>query len=133
MPTRPSPLALQPGQVLSQYGARPPTFTGQTQPQFHTAPRTHERGVSVVAGRLTRREVAMIVRQEFISWRDFVRYTTVGRLRDAGFRVRSTPNRMNPNHVSVEYDGEWTDDGDVAKRFDDCFDQFTGGGGGGHG
>jgi hypothetical protein len=30
---------------------------------------------------------------------------------------------MNPDHVSVEYDGGWTDDGDVSKRFDDCFDQ----------
>jgi len=66
-------------------------------------------------------------RREFFPW-DAVRYTTVGRLRDAGFRVESTPSRMIPNHVSVQYDGDWTDD--VAKRFDDCFDQPAGGGGG---
>jgi hypothetical protein len=70
----------------------------------------------------------MAVRQEFMPWRDIVRYTTAERLTNAGFRVRSTPSRMIPNHVSVEYDGDWTDD--VAKRFDDCFDQPLGGGGG---
>jgi hypothetical protein len=128
MPKRPPPIELDDMLVLTQYGARPPAFTGQAQPHFRTAPRAGERDVSVLAGHLTRRQAALAVRQEFVAWRDIVRYTTVERLRNAGFRVRSTPSRMIPNHVSVEYDGDWTDD--VAKRFDDCFGQPTGGGGG---
>jgi len=105
-------------------------LTGQGPPSFRTAPRPHERDVSLLAGRLTVREAAMAVRhgrREFFPW-DAVRYTTVGCLRDAGFLVQSTPSRMIPNHISVEYDGHWTDD--VVKRFDHCFDQPAGGGGG---
>jgi len=128
MPKRPPQINLQAGQVLTQYGARSPAFTGQAQPHFRTAPRADERDVSVLAGRLTSHQAAMAVRQEFVRWRDVVRYTTVQRLRNAGIQVRSTPSRMIPNHISVEYDGDWTDD--VAKRFDDCFDQPLGGGGG---
>lgn len=120
MPKRPQPIKLDDTLVLTQYGARPPASTGRAQPHFRTAPRAGERDVSILAGRLTRRQAALAVRQEFLAWRDVVRYTTVGRLSNAGFRVRSTPSRMIPNHISVEYDGDWTDD--VAKRFDDCFD-----------
>src|SRR5829696_1257667 len=117
--------------VLTQFGMRSPALpSGRGPANFRMAPRPHEQDVSLLAGRLTTREAAMAVRhgrREFFPW-DAVRYTTVGRLRDAGFRVESTPSRMIPNHVSVQYDGDWTDD--VAKRFDDCFDQPAGGGGG---
>jgi hypothetical protein len=123
MPNRPPPTELKARQVLSQYGARSPTLVVSIVARFRTAPRASEGGVSLIAGRLTPRQAAMIVRHEYLPVRDSVRYTTVGRLREAGFRVRSTPTRMNPDHVSVEYDGVWTDDGDVSKRFDDCFDQ----------
>ena len=44
------------------------------------------RDVSVLAGRLTSHQAAMAVRQEFVRWRDVVRYTTVQRLRNAVFR-----------------------------------------------
>lgn len=132
MPKRPQPIELRAQQVLTQYAARVP-IGDQMRVEFRLAPRRHERDVSVLAGRLTPREAAMFVRQEFMEWRDVVRYATVGCLRDAGFRVRSTPSRAIPVHVSVEYDGVWTDDGDVAKWFDDCFGQPLGGGGDGHG
>lgn len=47
---------------------------------------------------------------------DSLRSATVGELEDAGFTVRATPSRHNPDHVSVYYDGEWGDT--VAERFD---------------
>jgi hypothetical protein len=124
MPKRPQPIELQADHVLTQYGVRLPVGR-QFRVDFHRAPRPHERDLSVLAGHLTPRQAAMLVRQEFLSWREAVRYTTVGCLRDAGFRVRSTPSRGIPNHVSVEYDGIWTDDDGVAKRFDDCFGPAT--------
>jgi hypothetical protein len=84
--------------------------------------------MSLLAGQLAPYEAAMAVRQEYITRRDIVRWTTVQQLTEAGFTVRSTPNRMNPRHVSVVYEGEWTDD--VAERFDSCFGRPWGGGGG---
>lgn len=130
MPKRPPQIELKAEQELTQYGTLSPAFTEHAQPHFRKAPRADERDVSLLAGRLTDREAAMAVRQEFIAWRDIVRYTTVERLQNAGFQVRSTPSRLIPNHVSVEYDGDWTDDVDVARRFNDCFDQPAEGGDG---
>ena len=127
MPKRPPAIELHAGMVLTQFGLR----TGRGLASFRMAPRRHEQDVSLIAGRLTPREAAMAVRHrqpEYFPGRDIVRYTTVERLIVAGFRVRSTPSPMIPNHVSVEYDGDWTDD--VAKRFDGCFDQPAKGGGG---
>jgi hypothetical protein len=49
-----------------------------------------------------------------------VRYTTVGRLREAGFAVRHNPTPHNPNHVSVAFKAEWNEKVDIA--FDQCFD-----------
>jgi hypothetical protein len=119
---RPSPIDLPPKQALTQYGTRGPTPEGvrvffRNRPN----PRAPERGMSLLAGQLAPYEAAMTVRQEWVPRRDGVRWTTVEQLTAAGFVVRSTPNRMNPRHVSVEHEGEWTDD--VAKRFDDCFGQ----------
>jgi hypothetical protein len=135
MPERPQQMELHAELVLTQFGMRSPALTGQGPAHFRRAPRRHERDVSLLAGRLTAREAAMAVRhgrREYFPSKDVVRYTTVGRLRDAGFVVRSTPSPMITNHVSVEYDGDWTDDvaNDAAKRFDDCFDRPVGGGDG---
>jgi len=119
MPPRPPQIELHDSMVLTQLGMRLP---GQA--HFTVAPRRgREHDVSLLLSRLDAREAALAVRhgrREFYQ-RDIVRHTTVGRLREAGFRVVSTPSKMIPHHVSVEYDGDWTDDGDVAKRFDDCF------------
>lgn len=50
---------------------------------------------------------------------DVVRYTTVGRLREAGFEARSDPQPLNPAHVLVEYQAEWSED--IEEAFDRCF------------
>lgn len=59
--------------------------------------------------------------------RDASRETTVGRLRDVGFRVEHTPRLpRSPLHVSVYWDeSEWDDD--VAIAFSKCFDSPKGG------
>jgi hypothetical protein len=129
MPKPPPPIELDDTVVLTQYGAR---RRQEAQARFRRSPRVDrerpETNVSLLAGRLDSREAALAVRQEYVSWRDAVRYTTVECLRKAGFQVNSSPSRMIHNHVSVVYDGDWTDD--VANQFDGCFDQLTGGGGG---
>jgi hypothetical protein len=127
MRKRPPPIDLHVGMVLTQFGMR----TGPGLANFRMAPRPHEQDVSLLAGRLTPRQAAKAVRHgrpEYFPGRDVVRYTTVERLVVAGFRVESTPSPMIPNHISVEYDGDWNDD--VAKRFDGCFDPPAKGGGG---
>jgi hypothetical protein len=58
---------------------------------------------------------------------DRVRYTTVGRLRQAGFVPRHKPNRLNPNHIVVVHETEGTDWNDeVVLAFTMCFDREPG-------
>jgi hypothetical protein len=57
--------------------------------------------------------------------REAARHTTAGRLRDQGFLVELTPRLPgSPNHVSVKWSGEWTED--VGILFDRCFDEPEG-------
>jgi hypothetical protein len=39
--------------------------------------------------------------------RDLARYTTARALRRAGFHVVHTPSRLNLDHVSVRFEGDW--------------------------
>lgn len=86
------------------------------------APRDSD-GLSLIRGRLSTQSAAQYVRRTKWAYRgDGVRYTTVGALREAGFRVKATPSRRNPIHVSVCYETEWTDD--VTSAFNACFDDI---------
>jgi hypothetical protein len=90
---------------------------------FHNKPRwEQENALSLVRGRVTRREAAKLVGRR-PSRGDAVRYTTYESLEAAGFIVRPDPQPLNPDHVLVEYPGEW--DEDVCERFDSCFDEPT--------
>jgi hypothetical protein len=123
MPKRLVEIELGDNAVLTQYAARTPTLTGSTVPHFRRAPRAHERDVSLLAGQLSRRQAARAVRQEFLMER---RCSLHHRGTSAGcWLPRSKYAKSDDSgHVSVEYDGEWTDD--VAKRCDDCFDRPAG-------
>ncbi len=77
----------------------------------------------MLAGRLSPDEAARIVsRRPGAVSGEGVRYTTVGRLRMAGFEVKATPTRRIKEHMSVIMEGSqpWTDA--VAARFDSCFE-----------
>lgn len=50
---------------------------------------------------------------------DGVRYSTAGRLRQAGFEVCNTPSLRNPDHVSISWPGSW--DAHVCQKFAECF------------
>jgi hypothetical protein len=101
--------------VLTQYGRSDATG-------FRVRPRAGiESGISLIAGRLDVAEAHRLVvrRGSPRPGVDAVRYTTVGDLEDAAFRVRSAPTRAIPEHVLVDREGQWDDE--VAERFDACF------------
>lgn len=74
--------------------------------------------MSVTVGQRSAGEMGILVGRK-PSENDAVRYARVGDLRQAGFQVRHTPSRRNPDHASVEWIGEWSNS--VAARFDLCF------------
>jgi predicted fused transcriptional regulator/phosphomethylpyrimidine kinase len=103
---------------LTQYGS-----TSGGKPAFRNCPREQDGdGVSLIMGRVTAEEASLLVRgrPSFDKASDRVRYTSVVRLRAAGFRVRHTPSQRNPRHVSVSRPGIWSSD--VCGAFDMCFD-----------
>jgi hypothetical protein len=107
-------------EVLTQYGNR--TYP-RGQP-FRNRPRPgKETAISLIRGRLSVDEVFRVVNRgtDKAYDDDGARYTTVGELRAAGFRVGATPSRLIPGHVSVTLDDEtaWTDD--VCVTFSACF------------
>jgi hypothetical protein len=78
--------------------------------------------MSLYRGRGTIAEVTFRVCGREPTRRDGVRYTTAGRLREAGFFPKPKPNAAFPEHVSVyllDEEREWTHhDGE---GFDACF------------
>jgi hypothetical protein len=87
--------------------------------EFRTTPRWRiEESMSLLVGQLTGEEAAARILKGGPrgDGSDCARYTTAGRLRQAGFTVVHTPNRKNPDHVSVSCEGPWDDE-----AFDGCF------------
>jgi len=78
-------------------------------------------GISLLAGRVSPAGASQLVRRRKADRWDGVRYTTAGRLRMSGFRPRRDPIPLNPDHVLVEYEGEWTSA--VEQQFDSCFEK----------
>jgi hypothetical protein len=85
--------------------------------------------MSLIIGRQTPMAAALLVTKA-VQPSAIARYTSVGRLRGAGFIVTHSPTRGNPLHVSVfppnDQHGpkEW--DGPMAKLFKECFTVETG-------
>lgn len=99
------------------------THYGRTTSGFKSAPSSNgeEKGLSLIAGRLTPEMATELVCRREADEKDVVRHTLVSRLLEAGFVVKRTPiDPTNPDHVSVEYPGDWDDT--VCERFDKCFD-----------
>lgn len=104
-------------EVLTQYGQQDVDTEA-----FHCAPRAVDRdGLSLIAGTLTVEEACQMVHRGRCVEHDKcgVRHTTAGRLRRAGFVLLHTPNKRNPNHVSVTHGVNWDDD--AAASFNLCF------------
>lgn len=104
---------------LSQYGS---TTSPPGGPPFRSAPRDRDKGgVSMTRGRLSAGQAHSVVGLQAPREGDGVRWTTVGRLRGAGFVVIPDPKQGNPNHVivSIASGGDWVPDD--AERFNQCF------------
>lgn len=119
---------IEDGEVVSHYGTPgwpgwdPEDVPAGTHDGFRGLPRRDrdERGMSVQIGRLSPAEMVEVM----MPWRsprphDAVRHASVRRLREAGFIVRHTPSRLQPNHATVEFPTDWTDD--VTEAWHDCF------------
>jgi|GEM_PF-3062566 hypothetical protein len=95
---------------------------------FRCKPRAQESALSLLLGRW---DVDWAVRTAFgrdAAGEDMVRHTTATRIAEAGFRVILDKDPY-PAHVSVEFDGQWTDE--VCERFHRCFETAKEGGRGG--
>lgn len=101
---------------LTQYGAR----NRRGGHLFHNHPRRPlEVDLSLILGRVSVAVAEELVRHAVVQG-SAVRYTSVEKLRKAGFRCLHTPTPGNPLHVSVYYDdNEWTRD--VAAELAACF------------
>jgi hypothetical protein len=110
------PEELDDGEWLTQRIAR-----GRDAPPEIDRPRPQDRdGVSASRGRKTPAEMYHVVRKGgHCGPDDGVRHARVGALRDAGFKVRHSPNQRNPDHVTISYPGDWDDY--VALLFKQCF------------
>ncbi|WP_193607146.1 hypothetical protein [Nocardioides lijunqiniae] len=81
-------------------------------------------GVSVLRGHLGTLEAAGFVRRARWAYPgDRVRYSNVGKLREAGFTVTFSPSRNIPIHVSVSCEAEW--DQNLSDQFDACFGEVS--------
>lgn len=80
--------------------------------------------MSLLRGRVTVGEAAWAVCRRAAKQGDVVRYSTAGALRNADFLVTHTPTRRNKGHVSVEYQGKWTDN--MRKAFEFAFGEAEG-------
>ncbi len=112
---------------VTQYGERPPAGDG-----FRDRLRTEigETEISLILGEVDAAAAAMLVAKWLSTWA-IAHWTTVGRLRAAGFRVVHSPTKTNRLHISVyapdDPDGlaEWDDE--LAKSFNACFTEHDAG------
>lgn len=105
---------LSPKDVLTQYGR-----AAGRKCSFRDRPRASEVELSLLAGRYSVTQATVLIARRSVDSDDAVRYARVASLIQAGFEVRRTPNRRNPDHVSVKFEGLWDDA--VGEKFDACF------------
>jgi len=110
---------------LTQYG-RADSDEHCSDSRFRCIPRFEdgEQDVSLLRGQLSVEEAAWAVCRRAARPGDLVRHTTAQALRNAGFLVSHTPTRRNKGHVSVEYQGKWTEN--MRKAFDLAFGEANG-------
>ncbi|WP_210502798.1 hypothetical protein [Nocardioides xinjiangensis] len=115
-PSKLQPDRLGDDEVVTQRIAK-----GAGSPPVINAPRPKDQGrVSVIRGRKSPSQAYHLVRKGgSCGPDDGARYAEVGALRDAGFIVTHTPNNRNPDHCSVAYPSDWSED--VALLFEMCF------------
>lgn len=77
-------------------------------------------GISLLRGRLSPDEAALLVTRRPAADGHGVRYVSAGALRAEGFHVNSTPTKRNKRHVSaiMGVGVKWTEA--VGERFDSC-------------
>jgi hypothetical protein len=109
---------------LTQYGEKFAPFRCELRLEIG------ETELSLILGRQMPMAAALLVTKTAPTWA-LVRYTTVGSLRAADFRVEHSPTKGNPLHVSVYPPGgphgplDW--DTAMAVAFDKCFTGREGG------
>jgi hypothetical protein len=117
---------------LTQYGQREPVDSEGEEARFADLPTFRNRvrdfqnppevDISLIRGRIGEQDAGKIVCRKYVRMAraiHAVRYTTAGELRSKGFIVTHSPTKRNPDHVSVEWRGDWTDE--VSATFDTCF------------
>jgi hypothetical protein len=128
LPQDRSPQELPDGLRLTQYGERPPIGEG-----FRCRLREEigETEISLILGDVDASAASMLV-VKYLSLHAMTRVTSVGVLRLAGFLVVHSPSKTNRLHVSVfppalptGDQAEWDDE--LAKRFNACFTEASGG------
>jgi hypothetical protein len=108
---------LEPTDEVTQYGR----VTDQHS-SFKCQPPEGEMTLSLILGRASR-ETAVLRVLPFRKGRtredDAVRYSTAGKLTNAGFVVKRRPLPWFPEHLDVEFPGTWDDD--ICELFHSCF------------
>lgn len=111
---------LAPNESLSQYGNSNRLTGPRKDRAFHGRPRPTDQGkLSLELGRCTVEEFLQRS-PNFPKTGAVMRYTTVEALRERGFVVYHDPTAMRPQHVSVEFQGDWDDA--VEERFDGAWE-----------
>jgi hypothetical protein len=81
--------------------------------------RSFEDGLSIVVGYVAAEDLGPLIGQTSSG----ARYSTVGKLRRAGFTVQHSPSQENLNHATVSVKGDWTPE--QGHAFNTCFGQPT--------
>lgn len=111
---------LRAGEPLSQYGNTEQLVGLRQDRAFRGRPRPADQGkLSVELGRYTVEEFLERC-PNFPKIGATIRHTTVGALCERGFVVYHDPRGMRPEHVSVEFPGDWDDA--IEERFDDAWE-----------
>ncbi len=107
---------LEASDEVTQYG-----LVKATGPDFKIAPVADQRSLSLIHGRVDPDGAARLVMNRAGRRRDAVRFSTIGKLQEAGFVVVRAPLDWFREHLEVYGEGNW-DDND-SERFNDCFRQ----------
>jgi hypothetical protein len=113
---RPKGRDLADEEQVSHYGKREPALPCcQGKCHFRHLLRRTEKDLSIVVGFVPVDQLGPKIGQPSSG----ARYSTVGKLREAGFTVLHTPTRENPDHGSVYAKGDWTPQ--CGQAFNACF------------
>jgi hypothetical protein len=120
-------IVMEPDEIGDDEWVSQRVYIEDGQPVVRNRPRPKDRGrLSAIRGKVTPADALRVVRSSFrktpASAKDGVRHARVSDLRQAGFVVQHTPNRRNPDHVSIVYSSRW--DRQVAEKLHRCFSEI---------